>query len=216
MSSLYKATCFLALSMLGAFIACDGDVEPPGDTPSSTTTAGTGGSTTTAGTGGSTTTATTMTDTGGSGGCGGGCIDPGQCHSSSDCAANEYCRQNDCYPIGDCTPVPTDCAPDAASVCGCDGTVYDNACAAAAAGQSGHLSLTECSQPPAGQFPCGSGYCSLTDEYCRQGSDGALTCVAPPAACADDPSCSCLAGQIGCSVCSPTTAGGALGTECES
>ncbi|WP_437971490.1 hypothetical protein WMF04_20235 [Sorangium sp. So ce260] len=210
MSSLFKATCCLALSMLGAFIACDGDVETPDDTSSSTTTAGTGGSTTTA------TTTTGSGGSGGSGGCGGGCIDPGQCHSSSDCAADEYCQQNNCYPIGDCAPVPTDCPPGAASVCGCDGTVYDNACAAAAAGQSAYLSLTECSQPPAGQFPCGTGHCSLTDEYCRQGSDGALTCVALPAACANDPSCSCLSGQTDCSVCAPTTAGGALATECES
>ncbi|MDC0676128.1 hypothetical protein [Sorangium atrum] len=138
MSSLYKTTCFVALSMLGAFIACDGDVETSGDTSSSTTTAGTGGSSSsTTGTGG----------TGGTDGCGGGCLDPGQCHSSSECAANEYCLKINCYPIGDCTPVPADCPPDADSVCGCDGVSYDNACAAAAAGESAYLSVTECGVP---------------------------------------------------------------------
>lgn len=210
MSSLYKPTCFLALSMLGAFIACDGDVDTPGDTSSSTTTAGTGGASATS------SSTTTTSDTGGTGGCGGGCIDPGQCHSSSDCAANEYCLQDNCYPIGNCTPVPSDCPSNADSVCGCDGIAYDDACAAAAAGQSAYLSVTECSVPPAGQLPCGTGYCSLTDEYCRQGSDGALACIALPAACANDPSCSCVIGEIDCSVCTPTTAGGALATECRS
>jgi len=151
---------------------------------------------------------------GGGGGCGGGCLGPGECYSSSDCAADQYCLQQDCYPWGQCALIPGDCPADPSPACGCNGTAYDSSCAAAVAGQSAHLSLTECSDLPAGQFPCGAGFCSLADEYCRQGSDGALACLARPAECADDPSCGCLAGEIGCGLCTPTKGGGALATEC--
>ncbi len=97
MSSLYKPTCFLALSMLGAFIACDGDVDTPGDTSSSTTTAGTGGARpprpprpprpTPA--------APALRRR---------LHRPGPVPLQLDCAANEYCLQDNRYPIGNCTP----------------------------------------------------------------------------------------------------------------
>jgi hypothetical protein len=82
------------------------------------------------------------------------------------------------------------------------------------AGQSPHISLTECTTPPAGQFPCGAGYCDLATQYCRQSKDGTIACQPLPAACASDPTCSCIAGKVDCGVCSPTKGGGALESEC--
>ena len=117
--------------------------------------------------------------------------------------------------MGTCAPIPGDCPADASLVCACDGKVYDTACDAAAAGQSAHVSLTECSALPDGMFPCGDGFCKLAVEYCRVGSDGVPACAAPPPACANDASCGCLAGNIDCGSCSPTKGGGALATLCE-
>lgn len=192
-----KAMGVLALAALGGLVACSG----------SGSTGGSGGSG-----GASSSSSSASSGSGGSGGCGGGCLDPGQCYESSECKANEYCLHDNCYPIGQCTPMPDACTPD--PVCGCNGKIYADACTASADGQSGYLSYTECSDPPAGQFPCGTGYCTLASEYCRQGTDGALSCMALPAECAADPSCSCVIDKTTCGTCTPTKGGGELLTQC--
>ncbi|UQA58733.1 hypothetical protein [Polyangium aurulentum] len=193
-----KAIPFFVLAVLGSLVACGGGG------------GGTGGS---GGSGGAS--SSSSGGDGGTGGCGGGCVDPGQCYDTADCAAGEFCQLDNCYPIGQCKPNPTDCPAVADQVCGCNGTVYDNACAAAAAGQSGYLSFTECSNPPAGEFACGTGYCKLDTEYCRQGTDGALACAAKPAECGADSDCECLSGKTNCSVCMPAKGGGLLLTVCK-
>jgi len=163
----------------------------------------------------SSTSASSSTST--SGGCGGGCLGPGDCYTSGDCNAGEYCRRTeDCNPQGTCAPVADACPGAQSPVCGCDGTSYASVCEAAMAGQSAHVSVTECTDPPAGKFPCGTGYCDLATEYCRQSKDGTIACQPVPTACASDPTCPCLAGKVDCSVCYPMKAGGALELACSS
>lgn len=144
-----RAIPFLVLAVLGSLVACGGGG------------GGTGGN---GGSGGASSSSSSSGGDGGTGGCGGGCLDPGQCYDSGECAAGEFCLHDNCYPVGECKPILKDCHAGSSEVCGCNGTVYDDACAAAAAGESSYLSFTECSTPPAGQFPCGTGYCKLDAE----------------------------------------------------
>jgi len=58
------------------------------------------------------------------------CERPTFCHY----AAGDVCGAGD--QVGVCTRVPDDCVEDVVTVCGCDGTTYDNACLAAMAGTS--------------------------------------------------------------------------------
>jgi len=58
------------------------------------------------------------------------CERPTFCHY----APSDMCGSGD--QIGTCTRVPDDCVADEVTVCGCDGTTYDNACLAGMAGTS--------------------------------------------------------------------------------
>ncbi len=58
------------------------------------------------------------------------CERPTYCHY----APSDMCGTGD--QIGTCTRVPDDCVADEVTVCGCDGTTYDNACLAGMAGTS--------------------------------------------------------------------------------
>ncbi|NUQ75805.1 MAG: hypothetical protein HUU21_19860 [Polyangiaceae bacterium] len=194
MSSGIHTFCFFVLVSLGAFIACGNSSTPP------VSSNGGGG--------------TSSSDN--TGGCGGGCLGPGECYHRADCGADEYCLKDNCHPLGQCTSVLSGCPAGSSKVCGCDHVLYDDACAAAEAGESVYLSLTECSDVPAGQFACGDGFCNLADQYCRQGPDGTLACTTPPLECAANPSCSCLSGKIDCGICYQSPGGGALATQCES
>lgn len=147
-------------------------------------------------------------------GCGGGCLSEGECYSKADCGANDYCRTEECFPVGHCTPISNVCPGVSCVVCGCGGVLYQDACTAAQAGVDVHLSVTECGVLPAGKLPCGSGFCDLANQYCRQGTDGTLACATRPLVCATDPSCGCLSGNIDCDYCFETKGGGALATMC--
>ena len=146
---------------------------------------------------------------------GGGCPGPGECIDTADCGPGEYCRFLElCHPFGDCVPKSEACGGPATEVCGCDGKVYASRCDAAAAGESVHVSLTECSEPPEGQFPCGSGYCTVGVEYCRQDADDEIGCAAMPNGCEATPTCSCIITATDCAICGPTKGGGALALSC--
>ncbi len=58
------------------------------------------------------------------------------CMASSDCLVGDYCVKapGTCGEAGTCAPRPEGCLPIEDPVCGCDGTTYGNACAAAEAG----------------------------------------------------------------------------------
>lgn len=193
----------LLIASLAALAACGTDVESPGG----------GGSTASSSSSSSPPTAASSSTSGS--GCGGGCLGPTDCFTNDDCKTGEVCmRPEDCDPEGTCAPVADACSGAQSPVCGCDGVSYASPCAAAMAGQSAHLSATECSTSPAGEFPCGTGYCELATEYCRQAQDGTLACQPVPAACASDPTCDCVDDKVGCSACTSTKAGGAVALAC--
>jgi len=120
------------------------------------------------------------------------------------CAAGFYCDfpTNDCGAAerpGRCAPRPDSCADIYDPVCGCDGTVYSNTCAAASAGED--VNSGGGCMPPRGSFGCGPRFCSLMPprtEYCqRQISDIAdmphmYSCLPNPVTCSRLPLCMCL------------------------
>ena len=126
------------------------------------------------------------------------------CMSNSDCGIGEYCAVSACSAPGVCVPRPMLCPGDVSPVCGCDGTTYSNACAAAGAGVS--LARYEacdgrCAPADAqGEGPCAAilgvrwdgrrctmiGGCSCTGADCTSGvypDDG--SCERAHAGCAD-------------------------------
>ena len=164
------------------------------------------------GTGGSVAEEHDHDDTSSSGsGCGGGCHDDddyeehddhddGDCFGDGDCADGQYCAMHDCTQ-GICSPKPADChaaAPE--PVCGCDGVTYESACVAAQAGRSTKLFAAECQPAPAGQFPCGAGFCAAGTEYCHVDASGQATCQAQPDGC-EASDCPCLMDATGCYEC---------------
>lgn len=113
--------------------------------------------------------------------------------------------------------MPATCPGTAAyDVCGCDGTIYDDECAAAMAG----VDVAEASHctPPKGQFGCGTFLCNAASQYCQvtksdiAGEPDAYQCVLMPAACVTDvpptgPECTCVATEPCGSMCTKETDG---------
>ncbi len=123
----------------------------------------------------------------------------GACSGVS-CSADEFCQT---FPCGEgvpsCAPRPTACAPEGPQVCGDDGKVYANACAAHQAGQG----LGTSCAPPSGTFACGSYFCNPNTTFCQTSE---TTCGPPTYACVEFPSscdplpadCKCLGGNVAC------------------
>jgi len=66
------------------------------------------------------------------------------CSSNADCLDSEYCAKTACGDAtGTCTKIPLTCKPLTSEVCGCDNTVYPNACYAAK-GRTNTMDISEC------------------------------------------------------------------------
>lgn len=104
-----------------------------------------------------------------------------------------------CEEVGVCAVVTTACEANSEPICGCDGVLYANACAAAMAGV-GISGAVGCPPPP-GSFECGEQFCDVATEYCRHiighGQPEDLTCLALD--CPDNVSgCDCVVAPEPC------------------
>lgn len=123
-----------------------------------------------------------------------------------ECSEASYCNTADvealptCEGIGVCEAIPEDCSADGKPVCGCDGQLYEHACAAAQAGVNTQA-VAACPAPP-GSFPCGPQFCEIDTQYCEyvwgHGGPASWSCGA----------LDCEAGLTGCDcITSPTPCG---------
>jgi hypothetical protein len=119
------------------------------------------------------------------------------------CPATQYCDYPDdscgaADGTGVCVDLPGSCPKIAMPSCGCDGTVYGNACMAAQAGVD-VSALGGCAAAP-GMFACGPGFCDLATQYCLD-SASVYTCQPLPTGCGTAPACPCLASEMCGTVC---------------
>jgi hypothetical protein len=123
---------------------------------------------------------------------------PVTCDSGDDCRTNQFCKRADgvCAEgaSGICTNRPTTCPTTIAPVCGCDGTTYDNACIANAAGvnvaSEGACQGGACGGE-AGDTCENDQFCKTALGVCDENAEGVCTDI--PAACPTnvDPVCGC-------------------------
>jgi hypothetical protein len=111
------------------------------------------------------------------------------------CVDGAYCYDTRCNnDRGTCVAMPDSCSAEPDPRCGCDGEVYENACAAAMAGVP--IGYGDCTAP-AGMFMCGDEFCAIDTEYCEVvvggGQSDAWRCV----------SLECPAGSSGCECIDP-------------
>ena len=111
-----------------------------------------------------------------------------QCKSNSDCGKTSYCQKDDCDGAGTCKPKPEACIDLYAPVCGCDGTTYGNACAAAANGVN-----------VGSEGQCGGEDKCMTHKDCLPTSldEGAPFCLKPVGQCGA--AGKCITGPDACS-----------------
>ena len=148
------------------------------------------------------------------------------CHDASGCASNELCtfQPGLCgkgQALGTCQLRPATCAGNVQPVCGCDGHVYDNTCAANAAGVDLAV-MGGCSATLPNYAPCGAHYCDVRESYCEiYLSDvfdlpGEHFCRPLPGACKPEAGvakhCDCFPVDTPClSFCGPLPTGGVDG-----
>jgi hypothetical protein len=225
-----------AVVVTAVFVGCGGtdtisqcDTDPAcAGTGGNSATASASGSTTggTSGTGGASTTSTASStssagSTSGSTGTGSGISCGGK--QGKMCLSGEYCD----YPLdacsladesGSCTLRPVGCDDIYAPTCACDGTVYANACEAAAKGVDVNTNGT-CT-PPDGKFACGSGFCDIGISYCERdtsdvgGVPSSYGCKPLPPSCGLPATCACLANVVCGAMCAPSVDGAGLVVTC--
>jgi hypothetical protein len=123
------------------------------------------------------------------------------CSSSQFCEHDKTCGST----TGTCAERPLGCPDIYSPVCGYDGNLYPNACAANAAGVD--VSPDGGCQPPAGWVSCGPQFCDATTSYCQSTGNDAIgpgqpctyySCNPLPSACIGSKDCSCF-GTTACS-----------------
>jgi hypothetical protein len=155
-------------------------------------------------------------------------LGPATCLRNEACAANEICVFSPGLcgrgpTPGTCTPRPPSCAPTHAPVCGCDGKVYDDACAARAAGVDLAV-MGGCDAAVPDWAPCGPRFCDVRTSYCEIYLSDVFeipttyTCRPLPASCRARPdagaalTCACFPPETPClSFCGPLPTGGLPG-----
>ncbi len=152
-------------------------------------------------------------------GAGGGVGSPCGGKGAPPCSEGTYCSYPDkiCGAAdggGACTDQGAPCTtiPFEGKVCGCDGQVYDDHCAAQKAGVDSSL-LGGCTAPP-DTYRCGDLFCDLGTTYCRKvtsdvgGYADSFSCQPLPPACAATASCLCLQTEPCSAACAKGTDGG--------
>jgi hypothetical protein len=116
------------------------------------------------------------------------------CRDRSTCAADEYCAFKPALcgkgkKPGVCRKAAPSCAANDAPVCGCDGQIHGNECAAHRAGVDLDVQGSCRQPPPRGFIPCGAHYCDASHDYCEIVLSDVFelptdyTCKQLPAAC---------------------------------
>ena len=160
-------------------------------------------------------------------------VPAGPCLGNAVCGPGRYCAFSPALcgrgpAPGSCKLRPASCTGDYAAVCGCDGKVYDDECAAHAAGVD--LDVTgRCETVIPDWAPCGPRYCDVRTTYCEIYLSDVFeipttyTCRPLPPSCrpvedggADDagasPACDCFPAGTPClSFCGPLPTGGLTG-----
>lgn len=145
----------------------------------------------------------------GGSGMGGSSASGAECDAERPCPPGFYCSDllQECGShFSWCAAVPTNCAPAANSVCGCDGQLYDSKCAVHQAGLDVSGARARC-EVPEGSYACGARLCR-DDEAClnfygdTEEDPGFQLCEPIPDECGAVPTCDCMAPcdvQISCS-----------------
>ncbi len=117
------------------------------------------------------------------------------------CGADQFCRASICGEgQARCVLRPSSCEAGGPQVCGDDGEVYVNACAAQQAGRG----LGSGCAAPAGTFACGSSFCDPASEYCQTAEStcgpSVMQCQRYPDICQTQPppNCDCFPGTVAC------------------
>jgi hypothetical protein len=148
---------------------------------------------------------------------------PRECASNAACAATEFCAFSPglCgkgQSPGTCRSKPEQCAGAYRPVCACDGKVYDNECAARAAGHDLAV-MGGCTAHIPNYAACGAHYCDARQSYCEIYLSDVFElptdhfCRPLPAACKPEggiaKQCGCFPANTPClSFCGPLLTGG--------
>jgi hypothetical protein len=111
------------------------------------------------------------------------------------CAPNEFCWDETCRG-GVCWAKPRSCGGGRMGdgVCGCDGVIYPNMCAAWEGGTF-PSPTPDCAPMPPGRFACGRSFCDPRVDFCMryQGGIGDReVCTPLTDSCRATPDCTCI------------------------
>jgi len=145
------------------------------------------------------------------------------CADNGACAANEFCEFSPglCgkgQSPGTCRIKPESCTDEYQPACACDGKVYDNECAARAAGKDLAV-MGGCTAQIPNYAACGAHYCDARQSYCEIYLSDVFElptdhfCRPLPSACRPEGGvakpCSCFPESTPClSFCGPLLTGG--------